>query len=181
MPQLSQPPVDRRSGADRRRASDDGDVVVRATDPIAAWNLLVPDALLDVRCLDPWRQIVQQSLADEHEGAHDDAGRAWDGAVVWDLKGVDPTGRLPAAGGEDVLGYHRDLGQLTDFTFAQELVSVEGSRGPIVEAHVRTTARRGDRTLDIPTLIVFELSCLRVRRVTEIPGDITAWDAFWRG
>ena len=51
--------------------------------------------------------------------------------------------------------------------------------GPIVEAHVRTTAMRGERALDIPTLLVFELSSLRIRRVTEIPGDLPTWDAFW--
>ena len=60
-------------------------------------------------------------------------------------------------------------------------MTIEASRGPIVEAHVRTTARRGNRELDMPTLLVFELSCLRILRVTEIPGDIPEWDAFWKG
>jgi hypothetical protein len=61
----------------------------------------------------------------------------------------------------------------------QEIVSIEASGGPIVEAHVRTTAIRGARRLDIPTLLVFELGCLRIRRVTEIPGDLASWNAFW--
>lgn len=177
--------TDRRSGTDRRNADEHasplGTSSATAIDPIAAWNLAVSPALLQVRCVDPWAQVIQRSIADEHEGNHDDAARAWDEAVVWQVTGDDPTGRGEARGVHGVLAWHRDLGRLTEWSYGQELVSLEGSRGPIVQAHVRTTASLDDRTLDIPTLIVFEMSCLRVRRVTEIPGDIAAWNEFWRG
>ena len=181
MTQLTDQSADRRSGADRRRPDRDSERPSRAdgSDPIAAWNLTIPPALRDVRCVDPWAQVLQRSILDEHEGNHEDAARAWDEALVWQLNGHDPTGRRAANGAAEVLAFHQALGRLTDWTFSQELISLEGSRGPIVEAHLRTTATRQGRTLDIPTLVVFEMSCLRVRRVTEIPGDIASWDAFW--
>ena len=178
---LTDQSADRRSGVDRRRSDDPSDRSsgTDRADPISAWNLTLPPELREVRCLDPWAQVVHRSILDEHEGSHDDAARAWDDAVIWQLNGHDPTGRHEARGAAEVLDLHRTLGRLTDWTFTQELISVEGSRGPIVEAHLRTTATREGRTLDIPTLVVFEMSCLRVRRVTEIPGDIASWDAFW--
>jgi hypothetical protein len=175
---LTDQPLDRRSGLDRRRSPRDalGPTVV---DPIVAWNLVVPDGLKRIRCQDPWAQVVQQSLADEDDGAHEEAGRAWDERAVWQLTGRDPTGLGTAAGAEGIARYHRELGRRTDWTMTQEIVSIEASGGPIVEAHVRTTAIRGARRLDIPTLLVFELGCLRIRRVTEIPGDLASWNAFW--
>jgi hypothetical protein len=175
---LTDQPLDRRSGLDRRRSPRDA-LAPALVDPIVAWNLVVPEALKRIRCQDPWAQVVQQSLADEHDGAHEEAGRAWDERAVWQLTARDPTGVGTASGAEAIASFHRELGRRTDWTMAQEIVSIEASRGPIVEAHVRTTARRGDRALDIPTLLVFELSCLRIRRVTEIPGDLATWDAFW--
>lgn len=170
--------MERRSGIERRRTPRDaaGRAVI---DPILAWNLEVPDSLKQVRCRDPWAQVVQQSLIDEHDGAHEDAGRAWDLRAIWELTGRDPTGLGPAVGAEGIASFHRELGRRTDWTIGQEIATIEASRGPIVQAHVRTTARRGDRTLDMPTLLVFELSCLRIQRVTEIPGDLPDWDAFW--
>jgi hypothetical protein len=82
-------------------------------------------------------------------------------------------------GPEEIFSYHSALERLSGGTFRQSLVSLEASGGPIVEAHVRTTATRPGRSLDIPTLLVFELAGGRLRRVTEIAGDLAAWDGFW--
>jgi hypothetical protein len=184
--------LERRTGSDRRRPADDHDdawadgatvaiPILAMPDPIAAWPLDIPPPLREVRCLDPWCQVVHRSIVGEHEGDHDEAGRAWDDAVLWLVAGHDPSGRHEGArGARSVVDYHRTLLARTEASFRQELVSVEGGRGPIVEAHLRTMASRGDRTLDIPTLLVFELASLRIRRVTEIPGDVAAWDAFWQ-
>jgi len=193
--------TDRRSGHDRRRDDDpDADRAAAGSDPIAAWRLTIPDHLLEVRCPDPWMQVVHRSLLAERDGADDEVSRAWDESVAWQLTGPDPTtaaapappaadaeGRrgdalhdAPHVGAKEIVAYHRELARLTDWTFSQELVSLESGRGPIVEAHLRTTATRLGRTLDTPTLVVFELASLRVRRVTEIPGDLKAWEAFWR-
>jgi hypothetical protein len=191
--------ADRRSGGERRRENDpSADPGAVSSDPIAAWPLAIPDHLLDVRCADPWMQVVHRSLLAERDGEHEEVSRAWDEAVAWHLTGPDPTtlaagalgpdlGRAegdarrgPHVGAAAILAYHRALARLTEWTFSQELVSLESGRGPIVEAHLRTTAARGGRTLDSPTLLVFELAALRVRRVTEIPGDLKAWEAFWR-
>lgn len=172
---------DRRSGEDRRRIDDPSAARAAAEhDPIAAWPLVIPDHILGVRCPDPWSQVVHRSLLAEHDGEHEEAGRAWDERVVWQLSGPDPTAAEPAhAGAAGIVAYHRELGRLTDYTFRQELSTIESGRGPIVEAHLRTTAQRNGRRLESPTLLIFELSSLRVRRVTEIPGDLVAWTAFW--
>jgi ketosteroid isomerase-like protein len=188
--------TDRRSGEDRRQDVDPAaERPVTGSDPLAAWPLTIPDHLLEVRCPDPWMQVVHRSLLAERDGEHDEVSRAWDESVAWQLTAPDPTradvdagadGRgeafrdAPHVGAERIIAYHRGLARLTDWTFSQELVSLESGRGPIVEAHLRTTASRAGRTLDTPTLLVFELSSLRVRRVTEIPGDLKAWEAFWR-
>ena len=91
----------------------------------------------------------------------------------------------PDRRGRQIYSLLADLLQREDMLFGPERVKRGEtpclgvcSNGPIVEAHVRTTATRGDRNLDIPTLIVFELSAMRICQVTEIPGDVAAWEAF---
>jgi hypothetical protein len=113
-------------------------------------------------------------VADYRAGRCDAARQAWDERIIWRVDGG-----VSFIGPEGVFTYHLQVAALTDDTFRQKLVSLEASGGPIVEAHVRTTAQRQGRTLDIPTLIVFELAAMRIRHVTEIPGDQAAWDAFW--
>ena len=84
---LTDHPMDRRSGIDRRRSPRDA-AAPALVDPILAWNLTVPDALKKIPCQDPWAQVVQQSLIDEHDGAHENAGRAWDPRAIWELSQV---------------------------------------------------------------------------------------------
>jgi hypothetical protein len=157
--------------------------------PIGDWPLVVPDELRDVRTVDPWARVVHTAIVDAVLDRAADAAAKWEDGATWHVAGFDPTapggdpesGTTPreGAGAEAVRTFHRELARLTDGSYRQELVAIEGGRGPIVEAHLRTTARRGDRTLEIPTLLVFELPSLRIRRVTEFPGDLPAWDAFW--
>jgi len=159
------------------------------TSPIADWPLDVPDRLREVRTSDAWARVVHLTILDACCEAGLEAAAAWEDAAAWHVAGFDPTigdldpaaGTMPhdAVGADGIRNYHRELARLTDGTYRQELVAVESGRGPLVEAHLRTTARRGDRVLDIPTLLAFELPSLRIRRVTEIPGDLPAWDAFW--
>jgi hypothetical protein len=173
-------PLDRRSGVDRRRslgaASRDA---AGPASPIADWPLVVPDQLRDVRTGDAWARVVHQAILDACCGDGSDADAAWEDGAAWHLDGYDPTGPDEAVGTESIRAFHRDLQDLTDGTYRQELVSLESGRGPLVEAHLRTTARSGERELDIPSLLIFELPSLRIRRVTELPGDLRAWDAFW--
>ncbi len=160
-----------------------------AASPIADWPLVVPRELHDVRTVDPWARVVHLAILDARRDRDADASAKWEDDAAWHIAGFDPTlagadpetGTMPhdAVGAERVRAYHRELARLTDGTYAQQLISLEGGRGPLVEAHLRTTARRGDRVLEMPTLMVFELPSLRIRRVTEFPGDLPAWDAFW--
>jgi hypothetical protein len=147
--------------------------------PIAHWPLLVPDDLREVRTGDAWARVVHQAILDACCGEGTDANAAWEDGAAWHLDGYDPTGPHDAVGARAVMDFHRQLARLTDGTYRQRLVSLESGRGPLVEAYLRTTARRGERELDIPTLLIFELPSLRIRRVTELPGDLRAWDAFW--
>jgi hypothetical protein len=178
--------LDRRSGVDRRRSSGDRNRRYMDSSPITDWPLVVPDLLREVKVSDPWARVVHLAIVDTLAGRHADASAAWEEDAAWLVAGVDPTtegtGQRPDAGIERgrIRSFHQGLNGLSGGTFRQELVSIEGGRGPLVEAHVRTTAERDDRRLDIPSLIVFELPALRIRRVTEFPGDLPAWDAFWR-
>ena len=149
---------------------------LRAT--IARWPLEVFDGFERAPMRDPWLSLVRDSIVAYREGRSDVAEWAWSRDIEWRVAGTDPTGR-ERRGGDPVFEYHRMLSVLTDGTYRQRLVALEPSGGPIVEAHVRTLARRRDRALDIPTLIVFELHGGRVCRVHELPGDRDAWEAFW--
>ena len=170
----TQAPVDRRSGHDRRIEGDRADARRAGRPTVARWPLVVTPDFEASHPRDPWATIVHRTMADYQAGRADAARLLWDERIVWRIDSTESV-----SGPEAVFDHHRRLQELSDGTFRQTLISLEGSGGPIVEAHVRTTARRGDRTIDLPTLIVFELAAMRIRQVTEIPGDQAAWDAFW--
>ena len=127
---------------------------------------------------DPAVAIVHHSLADYRLGHADRASRIWHDDIAWKVAGLPPVGG-EHVGAEEVFAYHRLLERLSRGTFRQDVVALEGSRGAIVNAYLRTTASRRGRRLEIPTLIVFELAGGRIRRVTELPGDRDAWERFW--
>jgi ketosteroid isomerase-like protein len=128
---------------------------------------------------DPWVGIVRQALDLLRDGDPLDAAAAWSDDVVWRVAGDGPvSGDHEGLAG--ILDYHGALLRLSGGTFRQRLLVLEGSRGPVVSAHVRTWAERADDRLDIPSLLVFELGQLRIHRVTELPGDQARWDQFWR-
>ncbi len=145
---------------------------------IATWPLEMDDAVDGSRTSDPWVAIVRESMTDYRSGRADRASQRWHDAIRW---------RIPCDGGlngewtgaAQVFNLHRLVRRLTENTFRQRLVALEGSHGPFVDAHLRTTASRAGRTLDIATLIVFELSAGKISCVTEMPGDRDAWRAFW--
>src|SRR4051794_21709584 len=126
---------------------------------------------------DPWVALVADSLAQYAAGHTDEAFSFWHADITWTVRSAGAS--TVCVGPPAVLGYHERLSRLTDGTFRQEVISLEASGGPIVAAHVRTTAALSDRTLDIPSLIVIELARGRIRTVTEIPGDPVAWERFW--
>jgi len=145
---------------------------------IARWPLEVEHGFETRHSGDSAIAIVRRSLADYRSGRADQASRAWHDEITWSVRGRPPVGGEWVAP-EGVFAYHALLERLSGGTFRQRLVALEGSRGSIVDAYLRTTATRGDRSLDIPTLAVFELSRARIQRVTEVPGDCEAWEAFW--
>src|SRR3954449_2170377 len=178
MRSFTPPDLDRRSGADRRHnataqspARHDG-----LGDELAA-PFTLPPSLITVRPRDPWAAVVGRALADYADGRGDDLVRSWDDRLVWRVVGGWPAADQSPA--DRAFAYHRELHDATLGTFRQEVVSIDGSGGPIVVAHVRTTAVRKSRRLDMPSLLTFELIGMRIQRVTEIPGDCADWDAFW--
>jgi ketosteroid isomerase-like protein len=159
------------SGSRRRGRS-------RLTPTIARWPLDVEPGFDTSRHGDAAVDIVRGCLADYRSGRADQASRAWHDDVTWCVPGPPPVGGN-WVGSDAIFRYHALLERLTEGTFRQALVALEGSRGSIVDAYLRTTAARNGRRLEIPTLAVFELAGGRVRRVTEMPGDHEAWKAFW--
>ena len=149
----------------------------RAT--IARWPLDVEPDFARMALRDPWASIVRDSMVAYREGRADVAGWSWTPDIVWRIKTNGFAAEL--RGAEDIFDYHRRLALLTGDTFRQRVVALQAGQGPIVEAFLRSTGRRGSRELDMPTLVVFELSGSRIHAVTELPGDPPAWTAFWAG
>ena len=149
----------------------------RAT--IAQWPLDVAPDFARMALRDPWECVVRDSMVAYREGRADVAGWGWTPDIVWRIKTNGFTEEL--RGPEAIFGYHRRIAALTGDSFRQRVVALQAGQGPIVEAYLRSTGRRGSRQLDIPTLVVFELSGSRIHAVTEMPGDPGAWQDFWSG
>jgi uncharacterized protein len=172
-------PVTSRGALPRRRRTDSLDSGQRRRHddlPVVLWPLDTSGSRGSVG-RDPWLGIVREALDGRSNG--DVSHPGWAEDVVWRVSGDGPVsgdheGRLGIA------RYHAQLLEQSGGTFRQRLLSLQGSNGPIVTAHVRSAARRGSATLEMPSLLVFELAHLRIQRVTELPGDQSAWDAFWR-
>jgi ketosteroid isomerase-like protein len=145
---------------------------------IARWPLDVDDGFEIWHPADPWVALVKECLTDYRLGRADRASLSWAEDLVWRVIGGGPMG-TDLHGAHAVFEYHRRLQQLSSGTYRQQLIALQASGGPIVEAHVRTVAARAGRRIEIPTLIVFELAGGRIKRVTEIPGDQQVWDGFW--
>jgi hypothetical protein len=147
----------------------------RAT--IARWPLDVDPDFARMAFQDPWASVVRDSMVAYREGRTDVAGWSWTPDIVWRIKTNGFAEEL--RGAEEIFDYHRRLALETGDTFRQRVVALQAGQGPIVEAFLRSTGRRGSREVDIPTLVVFELSGSRIHAVTEMPGDPAAWNDFW--
>ena len=145
---------------------------------IARWPLDVDAGFERAPWRDPWVSLVRDSIVAYREGRTDVAHWSWAPDVVWRVK-ANGTFAEEHEGAERIFAYHQRLGRLTGGTFRQQLVALQASGGPIVTANLRSTARRGDHELDMPTLVVFELTGGRIKVITEMPGDPAAWQRFW--
>ena len=145
---------------------------------IARWPLDVEPGFERMPYRDPWVSLVRDSMVAYREGRTDVAEWSWSPGIVWRIQGNGTNEEL--TGADAIFDYHRRLARLSGDTFRQRVVALQAGQGPIVEAFLRSTGRRGGRELDIPTLVVFELSGSRIRTVTEMPGDPSAWHEFWR-
>lgn len=128
--------------------------------------------------VDPWTAIVRRAVEDLRLGRLERASETWHDDATWTIRCV-PEHQRELAAPAAVIDQFRTLATRTANTFRQRLLGLTGSDGPIVTAYVRTLARRGRRTLDQPSLLVFEVAAGRIRRVTELPGDVAAWCRFW--
>jgi ketosteroid isomerase-like protein len=143
------------------------------------WPLEVTDGYPSPsREVDPWARLVRESIELYRTGRADAARQMWTDDVLWRVIGDGaPSGEH--RGAEAIFAYHRRLARLTEGTFRQHLVAIEGSKGPVVSAYIRTRAQRGKRTLEIPSLVVFEVCRMHIQRIAELPGDQEAWNRFW--
>ena len=162
-------------GLAAERGGDDADLVAT----IARWPLDVEPGFEGMPYRDPWACLVRDAMVAYREGRTDVAEWAWAPGIVWRLRTNGTDEEL--IGPDAIFAYHRRLARLTGDTFRQRVVALQAEQGPIVEAFLRSTARRGPRELDIPTLVVFEVARSRIQAVTEMPGDLTAWKDFWKG
>jgi ketosteroid isomerase-like protein len=158
----------------RRRHDDPGGP--RPTD--ARWPIDVGDVLAHRAGRNPWVALVADSILQYSAGEADRVTRLWDEEIAWTVDADGPVSGT-STGPHGVFEFHRQLLRRTGGTFKQRLLALESAGGPIVEAHVRTTASRSEASLDVPTLIVFELAGGLLARVREIPGDRSAWREFW--
>jgi ketosteroid isomerase-like protein len=161
------------AGHRRRRDDPAGEAPV-----LARWPLDVDDDFHRLNPRDPYVAIVREAIASYRRGECELARRSWAEDITWTIEADGPlAGRW--VGPDAIFDLHRTLEEQSNGTFRQGLVGLLASGGPIVEAHVRTTATRNGHQLDQPSLLVFEVGAGRLRRVIEIPGDRAAWGAFW--
>jgi hypothetical protein len=145
---------------------------------MARWPIDFEPGFEHLHRADPWVMHVRDAIVAYRAGRTDVAAWAWAPDIAWRVA-LDGEGGDEYHGAEEIFAFHQRLQQATDGTYRQRLVALQGSQGPVVEVHLRTTARRGSRTLDMPTMIAFDLLGGRIRRVTEMPGDPHAWTEFW--
>jgi ketosteroid isomerase-like protein len=127
---------------------------------------------------DPWAGTVRRAIEDLRLGRLERAAETWHEDATWTVR-CRPAHERDRSAPVQVIEHLRTLGRQTANTFRQRLIGLTGSDGPIVTAYVRTLARKGRRTLDQPSLLIFEVAAGRIRRVTELPGDVAAWCRFW--
>jgi hypothetical protein len=145
---------------------------------MARWPLDVEAGFERLAIHDPWEALVRDSMVAYREGRTDVAEWSWARDIVWR---VAANGFSEEHHGPDgIFAYHHRLARLTGGSFRQRVVALQSSRGPMVQAYLHSTARRGSARLDMPTLVVFELAAGRIRLVTEMPGDPVEWGRFWR-
>jgi ketosteroid isomerase-like protein len=121
--------------------------------------------------------VVRTSLEAYWRGERSVAAARWDPDIVWRVAGTGPlSGEHVGAG--SVFAYRQRLVRASGQSWRQHLIALDGDDA-IVSAHVRTTAERRGRHLDLPTLLLCEVGLLGIRRVTELPGDQEVWDRFW--
>ena len=145
----------------------------------SAWPLEAVDNYpAPARDTDPWVRLVREGIELYRTGRSESARQMWADDIVWSVAGDGPVSGQHI-GADAIFGYHTRLSRLAGGEFRQRLLAIEGSGGPVVTAYLWTQARRGDDVHEIPTLVFFEVSRMRVRRVTEMPGDQAAWDRFW--
>lgn len=157
----------------RRRDDAEGGPTV-----LARWPLDVDDDFDRLVPRDPFVAIVRDSICSYRLGDSELARRTWADDITWT---IDAEGRLGGRwiGPDGIFDLHRSLEEHSGGTFRQHLLALVASGGPIVEAHVRTSATLGEKRLDQPALLVFEVGSGRLHRVIEYPGDRAAWEAFW--
>jgi hypothetical protein len=145
---------------------------------VASWPIEIDPAATVAGAIDAWTTTVRSAIEDLRHGRLDRAALVWHDDATWIVRCI-PAHEQTLTGVDAIVERLRVLGTRTGNTFRQRLVALTGSDGPIVTVYVRTLARRGHRTLDQPSLLVFELASGRIRRVTELPGDVPAWCRFW--
>lgn len=161
-----------------RRSTDRPGDSGRLAPTVARWPLETDSGFERSHPSDPCVAIVHGSIADYRSGRADRASARWHDGIRWRVP-VEGPGGGEWTGPDAIFELHRDLARRTNGTYRQRLIALEGSHGPFVQAHVHTRASRAGRTLDMPSLIVFELAGDRISSVTELPGDRAAWRAFW--
>ncbi len=172
MPEVAPAPPRRRSAGVRTSPAG------RGVGTFARWPLDASDGYPSpARDADPWARLVREAMELYRQGRVDDATRLWSDDIEWRVWGA--AGDAELRGPEAIFAYHARLGRMSDGSFRQQLLAVEASQGPVVTAYLRTRAARGGRALDVPSLLTFEVSRMQIRRVTEIPGDLAAWNEFW--
>jgi len=144
---------------------------------MARWPLDADEGFDRRPVRDPWESLVRDSMVAYREGRTDVAHWSWTEDVLWRVaaNGYSEEHR----GAEAIFAYHRRLTRSSGGTFRQRVMALQSSRGPIVEAYLRSSASRGARRLSMPTLVIFELGNGRIRTITEMPGDPIAWGRFW--
>ena len=123
-------------------------------------------------------ELVRKGYKAFGEGDMDTLGSLYAPDAVHSVPGNNPlTGDYK--GVAEILGFYRQLFELSGGTFKAELKSAKAEGEGTVVANHHGTAQRGDSSLDQDDTLTFTISDGKVTNILEKHSDQAAYDAFW--
>jgi hypothetical protein len=126
----------------------------------------------------PNEDLVRQGYDAFSSGDMDTLGKLMTPDVVHSVPGDNPTSG-EHKGQDEVFAMYGQLFELSNGTMQVELLEVTAKGDDKVVSKHRSTAKRGDKSLDVEQTLEFTIVDGKITRLDEGSSDLAAEDAFW--